>query len=210
MSLYALHSATSNSQGLTFLRSGTRFHVCILDLGINDIENDEFYILRQYARHCSIIVLTGSRSPNKGATCIQLGARAVLEKGASFRGETLFDIINRCALLNIVNHRYNENGGDTLSYATKVLLEKKPQSVTEWADYMRITDRQLRNLWHTCSGFSAKHVLFLYGLLSHAFEYYSIQLFGTPEARKSMESGIDQKYSSYFQKNKEVISFLLS
>ena len=37
-----------------------RFHACILDLGMNDIENDEFYILRQYAYHCPIVVLTGS------------------------------------------------------------------------------------------------------------------------------------------------------
>jgi hypothetical protein len=46
---------------------------------MNDIENDEFYILRQYAYHCPIIVLTGSSSPIKG-NMIQLGARAVLER----------------------------------------------------------------------------------------------------------------------------------
>ena len=78
--LYTISTASSNTEALKYLRSGLRFHACILDLGMNDIENDEFYILRQYAYHCPIVVLTGSSSPNKGATCIQLGARAVLEK----------------------------------------------------------------------------------------------------------------------------------
>ncbi len=208
--LYTISTASSNTEALKYLRSGLRFHACILDLGMNDIENDEFYILRQYAYHCPIIVLTGSSSPNKGATCIQLGARAVLEKGASFDSREFFNIVSQNSILSIVNHRYSEFGADTLNFATKVLIEKKPQSVTEWAGHLRITDRQLRNLWHTGSGFSAKYILFIHNMLSSALDYYRVELFGSDEEKEQLETSSEEKLFSYFNAHQEIISFLFS
>ena len=210
VTIYKLHTASTCAEALSLLRSGLRFHTCIMDLGMNDVENDEFFILRQYSNHCSIIVLTGSSSPNKGATCIKLGARAVLEKGATFDSRALFNLVNDNVILNVINHRYSENSPDTLNFATKILLERKPQTVTEWADYMRITDRQLRNLWQTGAGFSAKYVLFVYDMLSCALDYYRVKLFGSAEERENLDCSSEEKLFSYFTSHKEIITFLLS
>ena len=158
VNIFEISTASRCAEAVTVLRS-RRIHLCILDLGINDIDNDEFYLLRTYAKTCSIIVLTASTSPQKGGLCMELGARAILEKRAPFDNRTFIINSNRYALLNIINPYYRERAGDTLGLTTKVLFEKDPRSVTEWADCLRITDRQLRNLWN--SGTGAKSILFL-------------------------------------------------
>lgn len=210
-SVYSIHSAGSSLEAIELLKSGQRFHVCIMDLGLSDIQNDEFFILRQYAQHCSIIVFTGSSSPLKGATCIKLGARGVFEKGSTLNLKELLHSIHENTLINIINHRYNENNIDTINLATKILFEKKPSSVTEWANYMRISDRQLRNLWHNGSGFSAKYTLYLYTVFSNAFLYYYSLQFDPKEAlTELLKSRLEEKLHNYFKSNAEIITFLLS
>jgi predicted peptidase len=87
---------------------------------------------------------------------------------------------------------------------------EKPQSVTEWADHLRITDRQLRNLWHTGSGFSAKYILFIHNMLSSALDYYRVELFGSDEEKEQLETSSEEKLFSYFNAHQEIISFLFS
>ena len=202
----------SSSAALSEFKSGNRYHVCITDLGISDVNGDEFFLVRQFSKMCSIIVLTGSKSPLKGAKCIQCGARAVIEKGTSFNLREYFNILKKCILLNIVDSRYNEFCNDVLSPAVEVLFEKNPASVTEWADCLRISDRQLRNLWHN-SGFSAKHVLFLYGLYRNAFNYYEKLLFEPKTNSGQSEISADPVYKkqySYFLENRSILISLLS
>lgn len=208
--LFSLSIVSTNREALSLFRSGKRFHVCILDLGICDIDNDEFFILRNYSAHCSIVVRTGSDSPLKGANSIQLGAKAVLEKGKRFILKDFYKTICKYALINIVNYRYSELSSDTLCFATKVLFEKNPESVTEWAERMRITDRQLRNLWRTCMGFSAKQILFLYHLYQDAFNYYQFDIIGEPHNPDEPKKDNDKSYRTYFQNNREVLTFMLS
>ena len=205
---YSLHFAGSNGKALEYLRSGKRFHVCIVDLGMTDVENDEFYLLKQYGNHSSIIVLTGSTSPQKGARCVNLGARAVFDKGTPFNVRNLFVTLNRMALINIVNHRYNEWSSDSVNQATRLLFENEPESVTEWAEAMRISDRQLRNIWHTSSGFGAKHILFLYHCFKNAFDYYTSTLFENGHSTESHSHR--QRFASYFITHRELLTFILS
>lgn len=210
VSCYTVHTAGSSGEGLELLRSGKRFHGCTLELGMADVEQDEFYLLRQYGFHCSMIVVTGSTSPHKGAECIRLGARAVFEKGAGFSDTVFLHTLERMILINIVNHRYNEWVGDTLNTATRVLFERKPASVTGWADLLRISDRQLRNLWHTSCGFSAKHVLFLFHCFDHAFAYYTAMRSRSVQERAEAEKFFKKRFLSYFENQHEILTFLLS
>lgn len=209
--VYTVYSAESSQKALELLKSGLRFHLLIMDLGLSDIQNDEFFILKQYAHHCSIIVLTGSSSPYKGATCIKLGARGVFEKGSDLNLKELLQSIHLNTLISIINHRFNENNIDTINLAIKILFEKKPASVTEWADYMRISDRQLRNLWHNGSGTSAKYTLYLYTLFHSAFSYYhTLQFESTEQQNELLKSLHEERLHNYFKSNTEIITFLLS
>jgi CheY-like chemotaxis protein len=200
----------SNTGALGFLRSGRRFHVCITELGMNDIDNDEYVIIRQYSPHCSILVLTGEKSPAKGAMSILLGARAVFDKNEQLDHRTFMSVFNRMALINVVNCRYNEWSGDTLNNATKILFEKNPGSVTEWAEYMRITDRQLRNLWHSGSGFGAKQMLFLYGCLNNALLFYESMSFNGEHGHAAADKYFRKQFEHYFEEHRDVLLYLLS
>jgi len=206
---YRISTATDNSSAIDLLRSGRRIHTCITDLGMTDIGDDEFYLLRQYARHCSMVVLTGASSPHKGATCIQLGARAVFDKGSTFHPAEFMRTINELTLISIVNHRYSESTGDTFNLATKILLKTNPRSVTEWADNLRITDRQLRNLWHTGSGFGAKHLLFLYQCCKSAFRYFESKLFPAQNDTQFIPPSTPKHMAEYFQNHQELSGYLL-
>ncbi len=209
--VFCIHTAVSSQEALNLLKSGKRFHICIMDLGLSDIQNDEFYILKQYSQHTSIIVLTGSSSPQKGAICIKNGARGVFEKGTALNIIDFLQAIHHNTLISIINHRYNEYNPDTINLATKILFEKKPSSVTEWADYMKISDRQLRNLWHNGSGFSAKYTLSIYTLFSTAFTYYySTQFESKAAVAEFLDSFSVTKLHTNFKQNFEIFTFLLS
>lgn len=209
--VYTVHSAQSSQKALELLKSGLRFHICLMDLGLSDVQNDEFFILKQYAQHCSIIVLTGSSSPTKGATCIKLGARGVFEKGSALNLKELLYSIHLNTLISIINHRFNEYNIDTINLATRILFEKKPATVTEWANYMRISDRQLRNLWHNGSGTSAKYTLYLYTLFHSAFSYYHTLQFESREQLTDLLKTLhEERLHNYFKSNAEIITFLLS
>jgi DNA-binding NarL/FixJ family response regulator len=207
---YSVTIASDNSSAIDALRSGKRMHACITDLGMDDIGGDEFYVLRQYAHHCSMIVLSGCRSPQKGAASVQFGARAVFDKGASFQSSSLIRTLNELTLINIVNHRYAESSGDTFNLATKILIKTNPQSVTEWAENMRITDRQLRNLWHTGSGFGAKHILFLYHCCKSTFRYYEERLFNIPKESRFTPPFSAKRLAAYFENHRKILTYLLS
>jgi CheY-like chemotaxis protein len=210
-SVFCIHSAMSSQEALNLLKSGKRFHICIMDLGLSDIQNDEFFILKQYAQHTSIIILTGSSSPQKGALCIKNGARGVFEKGTSLNIREFLMAIHHNTLISIINHRYNEYNPDTINLATKILFEKKPSSVTEWADYMKISDRQLRNLWHNGSGFSAKYTLSIYTLFSTVFSYfYASQFESKAVVEELLNTCSETKLHNYFKQNSEIFMFLLS
>jgi CheY-like chemotaxis protein len=209
-SCFTIHTATSTGEALTLLRGGRRFHCCITELGLDDVESDEFYIVRHYAQHSSVIIRTGAASAHKGATCAYLGARGVLDKESPFDRRVFFDMLTGNLLINIVNHRYSEHSNDTLNMATRTLLETAPKSVTEWADRMRITDRQLRNLWQTGSGFGVKHILFLFECFSRAFAFYKAELFGTQEDIKHAKQHFLQRHDAYFNTHRELLTFILS
>ena len=207
---YSIIPAPDNSCALDRMRSGRRIHVCITELGMNDIGNDEFYLLRQYAHHCSMIVLTRSASAQKGAACVLFGVRAVFDKGTPFGGREFIETLNELTLINIVNHRYTENSGDTFNLATKILLKTNPRSVTEWADNLRITDRQLRNLWHTGSGFGAKHLLFLFHCCKSAFRHYESSLFDRGKESRFTPPFPPRRMAAYFEGHRDILNFLIS
>lgn len=192
------------------LESGKRYHVCITELGMGDSEHDEFYVLRHYGMHCSVAVVTNDTSPAKGAHCIELGARGVFDKGAGFNWPAFYGHFCSMLLINIINHRFDSRSADSVTNATKVLFAKNPATVTEWANEMRITDRQLRNLWHSGSGFGAKQMHFLYECFKNALLYYGQVLFPDEENLDTKELFCKKRLPTYFKAHREVLLYILS
>ena len=170
--LYTIFVANNAKKALATITSEARIHVCILDLGLRDVNNDEFYLLKTFAPFISFLVHTGTSEPIKGFRCKELGAKFLIDKGNTmnlYAGKFLA-LVNNFCLQNIINPSYYEKAGGTLNYATEILFSASPTSVTEWAMKAAITDRELRHLWKIKVGITARHALALYTLFSMAFK----------------------------------------
>ncbi|MFP4163558.1 MAG: hypothetical protein ACLFQB_06795 [Chitinispirillaceae bacterium] len=174
--LYSLHKAPTSKKALELLSSDTRIHACVMDLGVKDLDDDEFTILKRFGSGVSFIVLTGSHCPSKGFDAYRLGAKAVVEKSGHLEGTALLKAVNKHALENILNPHFHEQSEDTSSISTKMLLQHSPETVTRWAQQLGITDRQLRKIWKNSIGFSAKTSLFTFNLFQQAFLFYENML----------------------------------
>lgn len=207
--IFTCHKASSTGKALQCVNDTSRIHVCILDLGISDYAGDEFFILRNYADSIPSIVLTGSQSPGKGATCIQLGAKAVMEKGPGFSFDLFYSSLCELTIRGILGRIAAKKASDTLKDSIDILLQRQPSTVTQWAEYLLITDRQMRNLWHNETGFGAKHILELHILLSNAFDYYEHILFGKSGMRGKSATLDDSRSHLFFCRHREEIGSLL-
>lgn len=205
-----IHRASTNADALALLRSGLRFHACCIELGMHDVDQDEFVVLRHYAHHSSIMIITSRSSAAKGAECILLGARAVFDRNESIDKKEVARALAHLVLVNIVNHRYISTASDSFSHATRLLFEKNPQSVTEWAELMHLSDRQLRNLWHGGSGFGVKHMLFLYSCYRDAFKYYESLAIDKLDESAASSLFFKPQYQNYFESHRELLNYLLN
>jgi response regulator RpfG family c-di-GMP phosphodiesterase len=175
ISIFSLQTASSARDAEPLIASPDRIHLCILDLGLTDRENDEFYLLKKYAARCSFIIFTGSTSPHKGFIAHQLGAKAIIEKAPGFNNLEFLKQINYYALLNIINPRYG-SANDTLSHSTDILFQYSPKFVSQWAIQMGISDRELRHIWTRNLGANAKIILSIYQIFEAAFHFHERRL----------------------------------
>jgi DNA-binding NarL/FixJ family response regulator len=171
VSLYNILPANTAQAASNIICGEKRVHVCIMDLGLKDLEEDEYYLLKKFAPYVSFLVHTGSINPAQGFKSKEYGAKHLITKGSmtAIEGIELVQTINRFALYNLINPSFNETVYDTLNYATEMLFRKSPASVTQWAADAKITDRELRNLWKNKIGIMARHALTIFDLFSLAF-----------------------------------------
>lgn len=200
--LYKVQAVTSAQQAEKILSSPPRIHVCISDLGIIDIKNDEFFLLKQFGKRVAFVIFTGRTSPIKGFDAHTLGAKAVLEKSGEFSSITFIKTINHLALLNIINPKYEINK-DTLSLATNTLFSHSPLFVSQWAQCLGMTDRALRHIWTKNLGANAKIILATYHIFNAAFMYYESIISGKKNS-KSLKSY--QRLEEFFHLHKSTIT----
>jgi DNA-binding NarL/FixJ family response regulator len=174
--LFDVQAVPNARRALSLLQQPQRFHVCITELGLSDVKDDEFLILKQYHRHVSCIVLTNSTSPEKGFLANEYGAKALFEKKRELEYARFVKMINQYALLNIINPRHRTGINDPLNHSTDVLFGKSPEFVTQWALEMGVTDRELRYIWTKNLGANTKIILFMYQVFQRAFRYYESSL----------------------------------
>ncbi|NLD94862.1 MAG: hypothetical protein GX639_19580 [Fibrobacter sp.] len=141
-------------------RSNNRIDVCILEADPGDINEAAPEFIRNNKRKTPCIVVTQVQSAAFGAYCCQAGAKKVFDKKNLDKAELVKDVY-AIACIHLINPDYNPDGSDTFDYATGVLLQKCPKTVTFWAECTGITDRQLRGLVKQKSKVSAKNALSL-------------------------------------------------
>ena len=205
---YCIHNAATAQQAEKILSSPSRIHLCVMDLGISDIKNDEFYLLKQFGNRISFIILTGRPSPAKGFNAHALGAKAIIEKSGKFDNIKFLETVNHLSLLNIINPKYSPTTSDSLSLSTDLLFEKSPKFVSQWAQLMGMTDRTLRHIWTKNLGANAKIILSIYQMFETAYNYFE-QLEQNSErlkVKKAIESSSYKRLEEFFHMHKSTIT----
>ncbi len=205
---YNLFCASTAQQAEKILTSPPRTHLCVLDLGITDIKNDDFVLLKRFGARVSFIIFTGRPSPVKGFDAHALGAKAIIEKKGNFEAIKFLKVVNYFALQNIINPKHSSVINDSLSTSTDLLFEKSPHFVSQWAQMMGMTDRSLRHIWTKNLGANAKIILSTYQMFETALDYFEKVILETEQYKidKIIQSSTYRRLEEFFHLHKSTIT----
>jgi response regulator RpfG family c-di-GMP phosphodiesterase len=163
--------ASSTAQAIKVIeKSDSRFHVCVMDRGLGDVEGNEFYLMDRYRKKIPFIIITGRIDTEKGFECSEHGGKKIFIKGEIDFLKNLLPTINEFALKSIVCPGCHESPSPFLSRCYDTLVEKRPLSVKELARYLHMSDRTLRNGCKKYSKIDPKYSICFFNLYSKVFE----------------------------------------
>jgi CheY-like chemotaxis protein len=184
-------------------------HICILDLGIDDVENDEFYLLRKYSRKLPFIIMSASVDIERAFTATKIGAAGMIAKPPDINSSEFWYTIGSLFLEQTILPTFTDTMNPCLGECCHILHNEAPQSVSDWAKKAGITDTYLRKLWTDCFACSPKHFLFMYKYYKDAIYYfngrYLAELNEQEPAAFSREVAELQRQENYFLRNKNVL-----
>jgi DNA-binding NarL/FixJ family response regulator len=168
--IYRILSVSSTKDALDVIRNRTpRFHVCLFDLGMNDVENNEFYLLDKFGKKFPFIIMSAQSDTEKAFEAKQHGAMAYIRKGDKDFMQRIIANLNRQALRSIVCPVVLENPASVVNTLVEILVNKNPAMIADWAREANINDRKLRNEWEEHVGFCPKYSLCMYHMFSKIF-----------------------------------------
>jgi response regulator RpfG family c-di-GMP phosphodiesterase len=160
---YKVYNASSAKEADCLLGKEIKFHACISDMGLNDINNNEFYLIEKYGKTIPFIVLTGRNDTPMGFKCREKDAHAIIQKETD---ETLLKI-KTAVKYSAVRSRLD---GELLKNHIDILMKAQPKNVSEWAREIGISDSRLRKAWQQAYERNPKHILFLHRLLNFVIQ----------------------------------------
>jgi CheY-like chemotaxis protein len=214
--LYNVVCAASAKEAEALLSSSRQFHVCLFDLGITDINGDEFYLLKKYSSKISFIVVSGRDSLEKGFLAGVYGARAVINKPLGFHYPDVFDCINKAFFRNLIIPNNLTKCKPIIKDAVEALIARKPADIKHWASSVGIEARYLRRVWVECFRYPPRHVLRLFEIFSQVFSYYKYlycEEFGINKGRNDIDvkdlDYTNKRFKLLYRNNKNAIKRIL-
>jgi len=188
--LYIVDRASRTADAIKVIeKSNSRYHVCVMDRGLGDVEGNEFYLMDRYRQKMPIIVITGRKDSEKAFECGEHGGKKVVAKGENNFLEKVLTSINEFALKSIVCPGCHESASPFLNRCYDTLVGKKPFSVEALAQCLHMSERSLRIALNKNTRINPKYSICLFHLYSKLFECV--------EACASKGIGIDlKKYNS--------------
>ena len=144
-----------------------------MDLGLLDINNDEYYLIKEFSSKTSFIVLTGRDSLEAGFKARSLGACAAIKKPVDTESLFIFNHVNDAFLNCVFNKSIVKNCKPVITDALEILVGKKPKEMKSWIEMQNIDERYFRKVWVDRFGYRPRYLLFLFNAYVKAFEYYS-------------------------------------
>jgi len=150
-----------------------RIHVCIMDLGLTDINKDEYYLLNKFHFKTSFIVVTGRDSLETGFKARDFGAYAAIKKPVNFEDLSIINHINNAFLQSLIKKGTCENNKSIIIDAVNVLITRWPSNMKKWVEMLNIDEGYLRKVWIRHFGYPPRYLFFLFKTFLQAFEYYN-------------------------------------
>jgi CheY-like chemotaxis protein len=215
--LYTITTSTSATSANAIFSSNRRFHVCIMDLGLVDIDNNEFYLINKFSPRISFIVLTGNNSIQRGFQCGKQGSFSVFSKPVDFSGIEFITKINEAFLMSLLNSGNNKKYKPILNKIIDALLVCNPENIGEWAYNACVTEQYLRRIWNTIYGCQPKYFLWFYRIMISAFSLHNAEFLKNNGLSTKIDGTkaivIEKKVFpalKYFKSNKNVFKAILN
>jgi DNA-binding NarL/FixJ family response regulator len=213
--IYRVHTASCSKEALDLIKTGKcRFHVCLMDLGLDDIEDNEFYLMDNFCNEIPFIVISGQEDTEKSFAAKNHGAMGYYRKDCSDFIRKVIAALNGQAIKNMIFPRNVESTNIPMTKCMESLLSDMPEQIRDLAIQANISDRQLRYEWEENFGFCPKYSLCICHVFSGLFtkigELASSK--GTPDhawmeqcTQELMELTIYRRFLEYFLANRSSI-----
>jgi FixJ family two-component response regulator len=215
--LYTAATFSSASEANVILSSIKRFHVCVMDLGLADINNDEFYLVKTFSPQTSFVILTGKGSIQTGFQCGKNGSFSVFEKPVDFRKTEFINTVNEAFIYSLVNTGKEKHCKPIIEKIIEALIFCYPANINEWAYNACVTEQYLRRVWNTIYGYQPKYFLWFYKMMTSAFSFYNeafLKMNGVfvPPADQRLETIEKEALPAvkYFNSHKDVFNAILN
>lgn len=220
LSLYELYdvSCAYNARSADLiLSSAKRIHVSIMDLGLYDIQNDEYFLIKKYSPRISFIIATARDTLEKGFQAKDCGAITALNKPVNFYQPDVFNFINEAFIRSLICPEHIENCKTIIRDAVKIFIYSKPKTIRAWTNKIRIEERYFRKVWIDCFGYQPKHIVWLYRMFSSAFSYCNFRYFDkfshkirAPDLRLNEDINFNKRFAGYYKKHFKEIDRILT
>jgi len=128
------------------LTSDKRYHCCITELGIDDYNGDEFYLLKRFAPFVPFLVLSSRNSLEKGFALNNHGALAIEPKPVK-QPERLVSLLNNLFLTCILTPGVTRSESSFIAHFIEVFQRHLPSDAKQWAEHSGLPLPVLRRHW---------------------------------------------------------------
>lgn len=207
--LFSIVTANTAKSAEKIIHSGAPISMGILDCGINDINKDEFYLLKRYHHKFPIIIISGASDMERGYEACRIGAAGLLSKPLDVINNAFWDKFSKIFLDRKILPHLPDSSNPVIKECCRVLQDKFPETVAEWAAHVRVTESYLRRLWTESFSVPPKHVLFIYRLYKNALDYCNSEYLSGFLDSINLPKVDNEEYRrtiSYYQENQTTFS----
>jgi response regulator RpfG family c-di-GMP phosphodiesterase len=143
--IYSVHIAETTREALEIItQCPKRFHACLFDLGVNDVERNEFYLLDKFGDTIPFTIMSATDDTEKSFECKNRGAKTFVKKATLGFNSKLVSSLNKYALINLICPGYDKDEESILSKCVDALEKVNPLHVSDWAREVDVIEDKLR------------------------------------------------------------------
>ncbi len=170
--LYRIVTVSSAREAQSIIQSGIPLHLCVLDLGISDLNNDEFYLIREYSNRLPFVIISGTESAEKSFKARDIGAKEFISKPVDTQSILFWEKLSD-TFLNHTIYPDISAGNPQMKKILQTICVKNSWNFSALANEANVSEAALRKIWYAHCAFAPMKVLFVYRLYKAAFRFHN-------------------------------------